>query len=90
MAISRTTNLRYKFPTPDLNAILLSYANSKIEELDACKQILVKKIADLTVETASPEQIDKISDYLDDWENISFDDKRQVLDGLITRIRATN
>ena len=60
----------------------------EIEELDTCKQILVKKIADLTVETVSPEQIDKISDYLDDWENINFDDKRQVLYGLITRIRA--
>jgi len=58
--------------------------------LDTRKQILVKKFADLTVETVSPEQIDKISDYLDDWENISFDDKRQVLDGLITRIRATS
>ena len=72
------------------NATLLSYANSKIEELDTRKQILVKEIADLTVETVSPEQIDKISDYLDDWENISFDDRRQMLDGLITRIRATS
>lgn len=25
-----------------------------------------------------------------DWENVSFDDKRQVVDGLITVIRATN
>ena len=72
------------------NATLLSYANSKIEKIDTRKQILVKEIADLTVETVSPEQIGKISDYLDDWEGISFDDKRQVLDGLVARIHATS
>ena len=51
---------------------------------------MIKKLTDLTVEVVSPEQIDKISDYLNDWENISFDDKRQVLYGLIVRIRATS
>ena len=38
----------------------------------------------------SPEQIDTISNYLDDWENVSFEDKQQVVDLMITVIRATS
>ena len=38
----------------------------------------------------SPEQIDTISNYLDDWENVSFEDKQQVRDLMITIIRATS
>lgn len=35
-------------------------------------------------------QIDLLSGYLDDWENISFEDKRKVTDGLISSISATS
>ena len=38
----------------------------------------------------SLEQIDTISNYLDDWENVSFEDKQQVRDLMITIIRATS
>jgi len=72
------------------NPTLLSYVNAKIEELDGQRQTLNKKIADLSVQTISPDQIDKISDYLDDWENISFEDRRQVLNSLVSQIRATS
>jgi len=72
------------------NAILLSYVNSKIGELDAKKQSLVKAIADMSAEAVSPEQIERISGYLDDWENVSFEDRRLVADVMISRIRATS
>ena len=36
------------------------------------------------------EKIESISGYLDDWENVSFEEKRQVMDALITIIRAAN
>ena len=36
------------------------------------------------------EKMESISGYLDDWENVSFEDKRHVVDALITVIRATN
>lgn len=38
------------------NAVLLSYANGKIEELDASRQRLIKEIAALNAETISPEK----------------------------------
>ncbi len=35
-------------------------------------------------------RIDEISRHLDNWENTSFDDKRQLVDGVISTIRVTN
>ena len=72
------------------NAVLLSYANSKIEELDTRRQALTKEIAALSAETISPEQIERLSVYLNQWEEIDFEDRRQVADGLISQIRATD
>lgn len=72
------------------NAVLLSYANSKIEELDTRRQTLTKEIAALSAETMSPEQIERLSVYLNQWEEIDFEDRRQVADGLISQIRATD
>ena len=62
----------------------------KIAELDGRKQELVKRIADLTVEAISPEQVSQISGYLDTWEDVSFDDKRRVVDLMITTVAATS
>ena len=72
------------------NTTLLSYANKMIEELDGRKQLLCKQIADMSTETIAPNQIERISVYLDKWTDVSFDDKRVVIDGLITSIKAAN
>ena len=68
------------------NATLLAYANKKIEELDTRRKKITKAIADLSVETISQQQIDLLSGYLDDWENVSFEDKRKATDGLISSV----
>ena len=47
-------------------------------------------MAKLKVETISPEQVNQISGRLDTWENGSFDDKRRVLDLMITTVAATS
>jgi len=60
------------------------------EELDGRKQELVKQIAELTVEAISPEQVNQISGYLDTWDSVSFDDKRRVVDLMITTVPATS
>jgi hypothetical protein len=72
------------------NAVLLSYANTKVEELDEKRQSLLLAIADMTAAALPPEKIAQISGYLDDWANVSFDDKREVLDGLVVSIKATS
>lgn len=71
------------------NPLLLQYANNRIEELDAERQKQLRLVADLTANSVSASQIDSITGYLDDWESVSFDDKRKVVDILISQIDAT-
>ena len=72
------------------NPLLLQYANNKIEELDAERQKQLKLVTDLTANSVSDTQIDSITNYLNDWESVSFDDKRKVVDILISHIDATS
>jgi len=65
-------------------------ANVKIEELDAKRQALSSEIADMTAKTMSATQMERISADLDNWEHVSFEDRRRILDGLVTTIRATS
>ena len=68
----------------------MSFKNVKIAELDRRKQELLAKIAELTVEAISPEQVSQISGYLNTWDSVSFDDKRRVVDLMIATVAATN
>jgi hypothetical protein len=43
----------------------------------------------MTAEAIPPEQITRISGYLQDWDNVGFEDRRIVADGLISSIKAT-
>ena len=67
-----------------------AYANKKIEELDTRRQTISKAIAELSVETMSPQKEQELSYYLDHWDSIEFDDKRKAADGLIISISATS
>ena len=42
------------------------------------------------METVSPEQVKEISGYLDTWDDVDFDDKRRVVDLMISAIYATS
>lgn len=70
--------------------LLLQYANSRIEELDAQRQRQLKLVADLTANSVSVSQLGQIAECLKSWDEVSFDDKRRVVDTLISRIEATN
>lgn len=68
---------------------MASYVNAEIEKLDVKRRALTQEIAALTTDSVSSEQIAVISNYLDDWENVSLDDKRHVVDVLIVKVSAT-
>ena len=42
------------------------------------------------METISPGQVNQISGYLDTWDDVSFDDKRRVVDLMIITVAATS
>jgi len=72
------------------NPALLSYANGKIAELDTRWQSLMKSIADMSNQAISPKHMKCISNYLDNWGNANFDDRRLVADVLLAKIRVTS
>jgi len=72
------------------NATLLAYANDKIENLDTRRQMLIKTIAEMTADAVSPEHMKRLSNHLENWDNTDFEDRRLVVDGLISQIRATS
>ena len=72
------------------NAVLLSYANGKIEELDTSRQRLIKEITALNAETISPQKIEFLSAHLENWNAIDFDDRRQVTDIILSQVQATS
>ncbi|MCI9679664.1 MAG: recombinase family protein, partial [Oscillospiraceae bacterium] len=71
------------------SAVLMSYANGKIEELDTRRQGLIKEIAALNAENVSPQKIEYLSSHLGNWDNIDFDDRRQVADIILSQVQAT-
>ena len=72
------------------NKTLLTYANAKIEELDKQRQELIKRIADMSAANVTADQIDLLSGYLNRWETVDFEDRRNVAGTMIQRISATN
>jgi hypothetical protein len=72
------------------NDILISYANTKISELDGRRRSLSKELANLAADEVSPNQMLRISELLDDWDNTVIDDKRAVVDALIAKVSATS
>ena len=72
------------------NATLLSYANGKIEELDAKRQSLAKAIADVSSKIISPDRIKRIAGHLNNWDNVDFEDRRLVVGSMISSIKATS
>ena len=59
------------------------------QELDAERQKQLKLVADLTANSVSSSQVDSITGYLSHWEDVSFDDRRRVLDTLVSKVEAT-
>ena len=72
------------------NVALITFANRKAEELDLKKQALMKQVADLTDSDIPAGMLTTISGYLDDWDNASHNDRKQVVNSLVSFVRATN
>lgn len=72
------------------NAILISYANTKIEALDEKRQRLSKELADLVASETSPETIQSFKGKVDEWDSIDNADKMAIIDITLASIVVNN
>ena len=71
------------------NNVLMKYINDKIAELDAARQALQEELLAETV-TDTTGKIKQITNHVDKWDSLSFEDKQAVVDTLIKVIRIAN
>ncbi|WP_461816259.1 recombinase family protein [Faecalimonas sp.] len=69
----------------DANKTLMNYINQRIDELDTEKRSLQEEMVQANTNQTSS-KIDKITDYVEKWEDLSIDDKQRVADILIDKI----
>ena len=64
------------------NAVLMQYINERVESLDAERKKLQEENISLTC-NQDKQNFDVISSHVQDWDNISFEDKQSVVNALI-------
>lgn len=67
---------------PYANDTLMHYINQKVQELDNEKRSLSEKLLQLSVNPEF-ENVDRITNYVDKWEELSIEDKQKIVDILI-------
>ena len=90
--IEQTTNEISKLldKVSSANDILMDYINRRVKELDAQITAYRDEISELSpLQNSKKCDIKQIRNYMDQWDLLDFDDKRAVVDQLITVIRAT-
>ena len=71
------------------NNVLMKYINDKIAELDAARQTLQEELLAETV-TDTTGKVKQITNHVEKWDSLSFEDKQAVVDTLIKVIRIAN
>lgn len=63
--------------------------NKKITDLDIRRKDLTNRIAELSLKETPPEQIEKLTEYLELWDKLTLQDKRNAVDIMIDVIHYT-
>ena len=72
------------------NDILMEYINKRITELDSQLNAYRQELRELSPLENSPKcDMRQIMNCMEHWDELSFDDKRAVVDQLIVKIKAT-
>jgi len=71
------------------NEILMQYINEQTQALDTERKRLQEEILSLTY-SQSPINLGKITNHVEQWEDIAFEDRQSVVDALIKVIHITD
>lgn len=70
--------------------MMMDYINKRVKELDAQINVYRQQISELSpLQNVEKLNTKQLRNYMDHWEELSFDDKRNVVDQLIVVIKAT-
>lgn len=70
-------------------AALSAYINQKVDELDRIRQKKLEEMITMAGNNATPEQLEKVVAIISNWEKADFDEKRFVVDKLITIVKVS-
>ncbi len=74
----------------EANETLMGYINQRIMELDERATAYRQELAELSpLDNTSTTDLKEIKNCMEHWEDLSFDDKRAVVDQIITKIKVT-
>ena len=68
------------------NTVLMEYINKKVEQLDTERKNLQEEIVSLT-HNQNAKDIETVTNHVETWDSISYEDKQSVVDTLIKVIR---
>lgn len=68
------------------NAVLMQYINERVENLDVARKKLQEENISLTC-NQDKQNFNTISSHVQEWDNISFEDKQSVVNALIKIIK---
>ena len=72
------------------NDVLMDYINKRVKELDAQANVYRQQLSELSpLENSKKADITELRNYMDRGEDLSYDDKRNVVDQLIVVVKAT-
>ncbi len=70
------------------NSVLMDYINERIVALDKERNSIQSEIRELSAADV-PSDLETIKDYMDRWDELSFDDKRATVDKIISSVQVS-
>lgn len=72
------------------DGVLMGYINKRVMELDSQANVYRQQLSELSpLENRAKCNVAELRDYMQHWDELSYDDKRAVVDQLIVVIKAT-
>lgn len=89
-AVFSKTRVQLTIIDSTFSHMLMDYINKRVKELDAQINVYRQQISELSpLQNAEKIDTKELKNYMDHWDELTFDDKRNVVDQLIVVIKAT-
>jgi len=74
----------------EANEVTMKYINERLAKLDKEKTALLEELQKLTIENSKVISMNEIFEKVDNWENLSLEEKKEVCSNLINKVYITD